>query len=127
MERRKYVIGVVASLCDDRVVAEAIVDRLQEEGLLQLGYGNSDVDRIVETFSRVFGTTKTSQRDRWAARRLADVHTAQAVCGIIQLLGSTEDSQYKPVVGSVAELEEKFVKVMNYLRKQSDNAPIEVG
>lgn len=126
MSRKDWVVGVVASVAGiDTPTAVAVVERLMEEGLLQLGYGNSDVDKIVETFSRTYGTTKTSARDRWAAHRLAEVHTSQAVCGIIQLLASKADDRYAPQPRSVADLEEKWVSVMAFLRKQSDNEPVD--
>lgn len=126
MSRRDWVVELVASAAGvDKPTAETVVERLMEEGLLSLGYGDKDVERIVATFSQVFGTTKSSRQDRWAAHRLAEVHTSQAVCGIITLLGRNSTERYAPVVGSVAELENKWVKVMAFLRKQNDNEPID--
>lgn len=122
MERRKYVVELIASVAGvDKPTADLVVERLTEEGLLSLGYGDNDVERIVATFSQVFGTTKSSKRDRWAAHRLAEVHTSQAVCGIITILGQKSTERYAPVVASVAELEDKWVKVMAFLRKQNEN------
>lgn len=118
MSRKKWVAELIASVAGvDIPTADMVVERLMEEGLLVLGYGDKDVERIVVTFTDTFGTTKTSRYDRFAARRLADTHTAQAVCGIISLLGKARDERYAPVIRSVADLETKWVSVENFLRK----------
>lgn len=97
--------------------AEAIVDLLTEEGLLNLGYGDADINRVVDTFTEVFGTTKVSKTDRFSARRLTTKYGAQSVSGIISLLAERRNEPFAPVVGSVQQLEAKWVSVMNFLRK----------
>jgi hypothetical protein len=106
--------------------AEMIVDRLMEEGLLNLGYGNADVENIVVTFTDTFGTTKVSKQDRFAAHRLAQKYGSQAVCGIIRLLAEKSTEKYSPVVGSVAQLESKWVNVLNFLRTTDSDEVIQV-
>lgn len=120
MRSRNWVVELVATTAAVPYgVAEAVVDRLMEEGVLVLGYGDADVQKIVETFSNTFGTTKTSRYDRFAAHRLTQRYGSQAVCGIIQLLGQRIEEPYAPVPRSVADLESKWVSVLNFVRKQN--------
>jgi hypothetical protein len=122
MTRRDTIVALVESITGSRVTAEMVVERLQEEGVLQLGYGNGDVERVVQTFKDSFGTTRTSQQDRFAAHRLCQQYGAQAVAGIIQLLAKRAKEPYLPVVNSVSELERKWVSVLNFLRKKDADA-----
>jgi hypothetical protein len=129
MSKRTWVVQLVAQIVQDGTrqpvqTAEIIVERLTEEGLLHLGYGDRDVDQVVEKFADTFGTTKTSRYDRYAARRLCAKYDAQAVCGIIHLLGQFTDHKYAPVVGSITQLEEKWVSVMNFLRKMKKEGEV---
>lgn len=125
--RKTWVVELVASLAGvDEPTATVVVERLMEEGLLVLGYGDKGVERIVSQFTDTFGTTKTSRQDRWAAHRLSEKYTAQAVCGIIGLLATKQTERYAPVVNSVAQLEEKWSSILNFLRKQNDNTPVDV-
>lgn len=120
MNKEQYVIDTIAKIIGGPnavISAQLIVQRLQDEGLLNLGYGNADIDRVVKTFADTFGTTKVSKADRYAANRLVTKYSAQAVSGIISLLGSKNQEKYCPVVNSVADLENKWVSVMSFLRK----------
>lgn len=121
MNAKKLAVELVEQIVtgskDPKATAEIIVDRLIEEGWLILGYGDKDVELIVQTFSETFGNTKTSKYDRWAANRLADKYGSQAMRGIIQMLAQHSREKYVPVVGSVAQLEEKIVSVISFLRK----------
>lgn len=127
MDRRKWVINLVSEVARiDQPTAELLVDRLIEENLLNLGYGDPDVDAVVTKFSETFGTTKTSKYDRFAARRLTTKYGRQAVCGIIELLASSSTEKYAPIVGSIAQLEDKWVSVLNFLRKQKGEELIDV-
>lgn len=118
--RKEHLIGIIADIVGDRIKAEVIVDRLQEEGVLHLGHGNVDVDRVVEKFSDTFGTTKTSKYDRFAAKRLVDKYGSDAVVGIIGLLGSRSTEKFAPVVNSISQLESKWASVLNFVRSQDD-------
>lgn len=117
MSKQDWVVALVTQIVGDGPTAEMVVERLKEEGLLNLGYGNADIDRVVQTFTDTFGTTKTSQKDRFAANRLTSKYGSQAVCGIIRLLGERRDDRYAPVVNDVAELESKIVSVVSFLRR----------
>ena len=123
--KRNYIIEVLTGIVD-KTTAEMIVERLTEEGLLNMGYGDADVDRVLEKFSSTFGTTKTSKQDRFAANRLARKYGSQAVCGIIQLLADNATEKYAPVLNSVTELEGKFVSVLSFIRKLKDNTIIDI-
>lgn len=111
-----------------KITAQMIVERLSDEGYLVLGYGDVDVDKVVMKFSDTFGTTRVHKTDRYAAARLVKAHGSQAVCGIIGLLGANSHEKYAPVVGSVTQLEDKFVQVLAFLRKlNTDDGVIDVG
>lgn len=116
MNRRKYVLGVVKSIVDDDIKAELVLERLEEEGVLHLGYGDADIDRVVTTFTETFGTTRVSKYDRFAAQRLVRKYGAQSVVGIISLLAANSTEKYAPVVNSVQQLEEKLPSILNFLR-----------
>ena len=129
--KRTWVVGAIAQIVQgndsERVqTAEMIVDLLMEEGLLNLGYGNNDVDKVVEQFKTTFGTTKVTKADRFAAHRMSEKYGAQAVCGIVQLLAANVTEKYAPVVGSITQLETKWVSVMNFLRNIKSDETIEV-
>jgi hypothetical protein len=118
---RIWVVELIRSVGVDAPTAELVVDRLMEEGLLHLGYGNADIDKVVEAFIENFGTTKTSRADRFAANRLVNKYGSQAVVGIIRLLAQKNTERYAPIVGSIAQLEDKWVSVLNFLRNSSTN------
>ena len=125
MERKKYAIELVQSLVKgDKAVAETIIERLQDEGLLHLGYGKAEVDQIVGEFKERFNTSRITQQDRRAAHRLANTHTAQAVVQIIRMLADSSGEQYAPSVNNVAQLEEKWVNVINYLRRKTQETEV---
>lgn len=126
MSKKQLVISLVEEILGDRISAEMIVERLQEEGLLHLGYGNADIDQVIEAFDQTFGTTKTSKYDRFAANRMVRKYSAQAVCVIIQTLGENRDAKYAPMVGNIAQLETKFVSVLHFLRTLDKDQTIEV-
>ena len=124
--KKEYVIELITNIVKDKPTAEMIVDRLMEEDLLNLGYGNSDIDAVVIQFSETFGTTKTSKYDRFAAKRLTEKYGRDSIVGIIQLLGKRKSEKYCPVVGNISQLEEKIVSVMNFLRKGVDNQDLDL-
>lgn len=125
MNRRQYVVDLITAIVKGSDQAQAvqtselIVERLTEEGVLHLGYGDADVDLVVDTFTECFGTTKVTKPDRFAANRLVKKYGAQSVAGIIRLLAEKRDEKYAPVVGNVYELENKWVSVMNFLRNNN--------
>lgn len=121
---RQALIELVHSLVKDKPTAEMVVDRLHDEGVLHIGRGDVSVDQVVETFVDTFGTTKTTRYDRFAAKRLADKYGAKVVCQVIQMLGSQRDQKYAPTVGSITQLETKWVSVFNFLRKQSQEREV---
>lgn len=132
MSSRAWVVDTIAGIIpgskSERVqTAEMIVDRLMEEGVLHLGYGDADIDKVVNSFTDAFGTTKVTRQDRWAASRLVKRHDTKAVVGIVRLLAENSTAKYAPVVGSIAQLETKWVAVLNFLRNTSkDNEEIQI-
>lgn len=121
--KRGYILELVEQICGNKVTAEAIVDRLQEEDLLKTHYGDDDIGKIVDAFKDTFGVTKATKYDRFAAKRLAAKHGTEAVCQIILLLKARADHQYAPVINSVAQMETKWVSVLKFLRASK---PVEV-
>lgn len=129
MSKQNYVIDIIAQIIGGQGAkqsAELIVDRLRDEGLLHLGYGDVDIDKVVNTFTDTFGTTKVSKPDRWAANRLVKRYGAQTVVGIVKLLGQHSTERFAPVVNSVADLETKWVSVLNFLRNLKGEEDINV-
>ena len=117
MSKQKWITELLTPIVGSVQTAEIVVQILSDEGLLNLGYGNNDVDRILQKFTNSFGTTKTTKYDRFSANRLATKYGGQSVCGVIQLLSEHSEAKYAPVVGSVSQLEEKWVSCVNFLRK----------
>lgn len=124
--RKTWVVELIAQIVKDTPTAEIVVDRLMEEGLLHLGYGNADVDMVVQKFTDTFGTTKVSKYDRFAAQRLVAKYSGQAVCGIVDLLAQNSTEKYAPVVGSIAQLETKWVSVLHFLRSLKGEEVVDV-
>lgn len=120
MNRREYIKGIISQIIDDEIKADIILERLEEEGVLHLGYGNAEIDMVVKKFSDTFGTTKTSKYDRFAAQRLVRKYGADSLVGIIGLLGNRVGERYAPVVNSVSQMEEKFPSILNFLRDSSE-------
>lgn len=120
------VIDLVASVIGDPISAKMVVERLNDEGFLHLGYGEPDIDRVVNKFKDTYGTTKVSKQDRFAANRLVSKYGAQSICGIIELMAASSQDKYAPVIGSVAQLEEKWVHVLNFVRKANGSETIQV-
>jgi hypothetical protein len=118
MERKKEALSLIESIVGNKAVADSILERLQDEGFLHLGYGKAEVDQIVGTFKETFGNTKTTKWDRASANRLAEAHSVKAVVYIIKALKASENDKYVPSVGSVQQLEDKWVNVLAFVRKQ---------
>lgn len=127
MSKRDWVVELVTKVVGTKATAEMVLDVLIEEGIVNLDYGDMDIGRIVTAFTETFDTTKTTKYDRFAAKRLASKHGVQAICGIIVLLGKKRDEQFTPVVANIADLEKKWVNVMNFLRTNQEPEVIDVS
>lgn len=103
-----------------------LLEALNTTDMKKITYGNPDINKIVETFSDCFGTTKVSKFDRFAAKRLAAKHSADAIVKVITALASLRGDKFCPNVNSVQHLEEKLPSVMNFLKQQSDNVMVEL-
>lgn len=114
-----WVEELIAGVTGNSVTAKMVVDLLMEEGLLNIGYGDSEIDNVVEQFKEIFGTTKATRSDRFAASRLVRKHGAKSVVGIAKLLAANSQEKFAPVVGSVSQLETKWPNVVNFLRNVS--------
>lgn len=124
--RKQYIIDLVATIVKDKPTAEMVVERLEEEGLLVLGYGSSEIDNVVQKFTDTFGTTKTSKYDRFAADRLTKKYGSQAICGIIGLMGEHATEKFAPRLNNLSELENKLPSVLLFLRKQRGDETLDV-
>jgi hypothetical protein len=124
MRSKKWVTDIVMSVGVDKSTADMVIERLQEEGVLHLGYGDADVDNIVDAFGTAFNTTKVTRYDRWAAGRLAKAHGSQSVVQLIHLLAANSGKPFCPVVNNLTELENKFQSVVRFLRKNYASSDI---
>lgn len=89
-------------------------------------YGDPEINAVIEAFKISFGTTKASQYDRYAAKRLYTKHGAQNIVTIIEALASYGGDKYAPAVNSVRQLEEKWVSVGKFLNNKSNNIMVEL-
>jgi hypothetical protein len=87
---------------------------------------NPDVQAIVDAFSERFGTTKASQYDRFAAKRLAHKYSAPEIIRVINALAQFGGDKYAPTVNSVRQLEEKLPGVVKFLKSKVADAPMEL-
>lgn len=125
MSSDELVIKIITDVGVAKPIAEEIVRRLGDEGLLmQPSFGDKTVSRIVGTFKEAFGTTKTSRYDRYAASRLATRYSADQVCQIIVLMAGAAAEPYAPVINNVSELENKWVSVLAHIKKQYNNSEL---
>lgn len=122
--RKEYIIELITSIVKDKPTAEMVVERLQEEGLLVLGYGNSEIDNVLQKFADTFGTTKISKYDRFAANRLVKKYGDKALIGVIDLYGKNIQERFAPRVNSVSELENKMPSILLFLRGLNDELDI---
>lgn len=114
--RKEFIIDLVMKVVRDKPTAEMVVEVLQTEGLLVLGYGSSEIDNVVQKFVDTFGTTKTTKYDRFAADRLVKKYGDKAICGIIDLLGKSATQKYAPRVNNISDLESKMPSILIFLR-----------
>ena len=126
MSKKKMVVDTLTRLLGNKETAEMVVEVLNDEGWLHLGHGDADIDRVLSKFSETYGTTKTSNSDRFAANRLTSKYGAQSVCGIIDMLAAANGQPYAPVVNSVTELENKWVSVLTFVRKNKGSEEIQL-
>lgn len=124
MQRKEEALKAIESVVKDRAMAEAVLERLQDDAFLHLGYGKAEVDQILGAFQEKFGSTKITKYDRTAANRLANVHTVKMVLAAINMLSSLSNEKYAPTVGSVQQLEDKWVNVVSFLRKQQQQGEV---
>lgn len=116
MRSKQWITDVIRSVGVEKTTAEMIVERLEEEGVLHLGYGDADIDLVVDAFRNYLSVSKITQQDRWAAARLTKVHGSKAVMDVVKMY-ATATGQYKPVINNIVELENKFQSVLSFLRK----------
>jgi hypothetical protein len=119
--RRDYILDLLAGVALDgnKELAEAILVLLEAESVLHLGYGDAEIDGVIDKFTLCFGTTKTTKYDRYAAHRLVAKYSGHAVAGIIELLASRSKERYAPLVNNITQLEEKWVSVLAFLREDN--------
>lgn len=124
MTRKDEVLGLVTHIVGNAQTAEQVLDALQDGGWLNLGYGDADIERVLDSFKKTFGTTKSSKDDRFAANRLVKKYGVHAVVGIVQLLGQHSGAEYAPVVNNVRQVEDKWVSILSFVRKQQAGSEV---
>lgn len=124
--RKEYILDLITKIVRDKPTAEMVVEVLQAEGLLVLGYGNSEIDNVVQKFVDTFGTTKTTKYDRFAADRLVKKYGDKAICGIIEMLGKSATERFAPRVNNISDLESKMPSILVFLRGVRNNEELDV-
>lgn len=87
----------------------------------EITYGNPDVNSIVETFADLFGSTKVTRYDRWAAGRMArskHYGGAEGVVVLIKLFHSLSDDRYAPRVSSVSQFDDKLPAIVSFVKSK---------
>jgi hypothetical protein len=130
MNRKNYVLQLIVDIVGDKPTAEMVYERLDEEGFLHIGYGDAEIDRITKTFAELWGTTKTSRFDRFAATRLARAERyggAEGIVGLMKLFITMQSDKYAPSVSTVQQFEEKLPAIVVFMRKkQQQNERVEL-
>ena len=108
-------VETVNKIVKDRRKSVAVVEALLDQGIIIVRHGDKAIDTIVDTFKKQFGTTSASRYDRFAAKRLAERHGTDGVCKVIELLRQYQSEQYCPTIGSIQQLEQKWVSVGRFL------------
>lgn len=124
--RKEYILDLITKVVRDKPTAEMVVEVLQAEGLLVLGYGSSEIDNVVQKFVDTLGTTKTTKYDRFAASRLVKKYGEQAICGIIDLYGKSATEKFAPRVNNLTELEAKMPSILLFLRNVKGTEELDV-
>lgn len=104
---------------DARKRVEPILEALKQVDPYKRDLRNKDVQSIIEAFMTAFGTTKASEYDRYAAKRLHVKHGTENMIKVINSLAAHAGEQYCPSINSVTELENKLPSIIAYLKKQS--------
>lgn len=102
------------------------VNALQELVKEPVEYGNHEVNIIVDSFKANFGTTKVTKYDRFAAKRLADKHSAPGMVTVIAALSASTQDKYSPSVNSISQLEDKLPQVIKFLKSKANDQEIEL-
>ena len=111
----EYTVQVIKEITGSQEMAERIAQKLTDEGLLVVQYGNQEINTVVDAFKRAFGTTKATKYDRYAAKRLINKHGAESVVAAIDILAANQDAKYCPTVRSVAQIEDKWVSIVRFI------------
>lgn len=127
MEQKRNALAIIEGIIGNKATAEKVLAALQDQGLIAFQYGNQDVNLIIQTFAQLFGSTKTTKYDRFAASRMAKsphYGGAAGVVGMLKLYHSLSGDKYAPSVSSVAQLEEKLPAIVAFLRKKNQESQV---
>lgn len=117
-----------------QVSKQSIYNAQKRWGLIKKGLDTVDgkvnksdpnINEIIETFQKYFGTTSASRYDRYAAKRLYLKHDTGKVVRLIQGLAAKSGEQYSPTVNNVSDIEKKLPQIVKFLQSQSTNTVIE--
>lgn len=89
-------------------------------------YGDHNINKIINTFTESFGTTKSTKYDRLAAKRLYEKHGLAPICGAIKALANYQSDKYSPVTNNVSQFEEKLPSIAKFLNSKSNEQVIEL-
>lgn len=111
---------------DARKRLDPIFKALEQVDPYKRDMRNPDVQSIIEAFSEAFGTTKSSQYDRYSAKRLHSKLGAESIIKVIKALAAHGGDKYAPTINNVSQLEDKWVQVGKFLRTKSEQGVIEL-
>lgn len=89
-------------------------------------FGDTHINKVIQTFAESFGTTKSTKYDRFAAKRLYEKHGVAPVTDAIKALAYYQEDKYSPTVNNVSQFEEKLPQVIKYLNGKSTNVIMEL-
>lgn len=119
-------VKLIQDYIPNQKTAVALAEALLDEGFIAKKPMNTDVDRIVTAFKKSYGTTKVSRYDRYAAKRLLERYSVDDVIGIIKITASFQGHKYCPVVGSVVQLEQKWVNIKRFMQTMAEKEDMEI-
>jgi predicted DNA-binding protein YlxM (UPF0122 family) len=111
---------------DARKRLDPIINALESIQPYKRDMRDQNIQLIIDTFAKEFGTTKSTPYDRYAAKRLHVKYEASKIAEAIKALASLRNEPYTPTVNSVSQFETKLPQIIGFLGQHSNNKMIEL-
>lgn len=105
---------------DARKRLETVIESLKDAEPYKRDMRDKNILIISEAFQKAFGTTKVTNFDRYAAKRLYLKHTTDAIVAIINALAAHAGEEFCPIVNSITAIENKLPSIIAFLKKQQN-------